>query len=783
MGKILFSCKGDKMRFYSHPDKLLIDHLVEVRDINLYKVSERLRRPFEIVALCHDFGKYTSFFQKYLFNNIKKSDLGNHGFISAVFGAFVGFKEFGEDSILPLIIYNVILHHHGNVKSFSENLPTKIKNIKKTDYSIELLNKLEIGEKQLEDINKNMEYLIDDFEQIELNRNLKDFLNEEGVIGNVLQKLRRLDFKLSMTSNNEKDYFIHQSIYSALISADKISASGIEYDAPLFCDYEEIRKIKMNKFKGSNKPINKIRDDIFESVLNNLEHNYNKGKIFSITAPTGTGKTYTGFYTAARLKELLGLTGNIIYSLPFTSIIDQNYKSLIDILQSVESFSSNPNRYIIKHHNLSKADYVTDYHDYSKLQSELLIENWESGIIVTTFVQIFETLAGNRNRMLKKFIKFYDSVVLIDELQSIDIRYYKLVEFVLKKLCEYTNCRIIIMTATKPMILEDSIELLPNSKEYFEMFNRTRLIPKLYKVSISEFIENFIESFEDKSYMIVCNTINQSIEIYNSLRYLDKDIYYLSTNILQFKRKEVIQEISKRLKNKDNIILVSTQVVEAGVDLDFDEVIRDLAPLDSIIQCSGRCNRNYSQNQGYVKIVNMVNENGESYGKYIYGDTQLNITRKLLKDFEYINEENYFELINEYYNEVNDNKSRQDSDEFIKAIKEINFSNGDWAINKFSLIKENSSYVNVLFLHDEFVENIYEEYKDILIIKNFIEKKEKYLEIGQVLKNYTLSIPIKYCRNFVQENGLLVLPREGIEQYYNEETGFIRNNSDTYMIF
>lgn len=219
------------------------------------------------------------------------------------------------------------------------------------------------------------------------------------------------------------------------------------------------------------------------------------------------------------------------------------------------------------------------------------------------------------------------------------------------------------------------------------------------------------------------------------------------------------------------------------MDLDFDEVIRDLAPLDSIIQCAGRCNRNFSRNQGDVKVVNMVNDNGESFGKYIYGNTLLNMTRQLLMNEDQIEEIDYYNLINKYYGLVNENKSKIDSTKFIESISSLNFSGDDWSLNKFSLIQDNPSYIDVLFLYNEEAEEAYEEYKEIIKLKSFQEKREKYLEVGQVFKNYTLSIPQKYCRSFVEENGLLILPREGIDQYYDEDTGFIRNDTDTYMIF
>ncbi len=385
--------------------------------------------------------------------------------------------------------------------------------------------------------------------------------------------------------------------------------------------------------------------------------------------------------------------------------------------------------------------------------------------------------------MLKKYVNFYDSVILLDEIQSVDIKYYKLIEFTLEKLCELTNSKIIMMTATKPMLLTDGVELLDDNEKYYNLFNRTKLIPKLESRSIDEFVDEFLENMEDKSYLIVCNTINQSLEIFDKLKDLDREVYYLSTNILPIHRRERIEKIREKLNRGEKIILVSTQVVEAGVDLDFDEVIRDIGPLDSIIQCAGRCNRNGNKDIGSVKIYRMVNEHGYNYANYIYGNTTIDITMKLIRDKDVISERSFYYLIEEYFKEVIENKSKNESEDFIKAINSLDFSKGDKSINKFSLIKNNPMYHDVLFVYDDIVEESLEEYKAISKIRNFEEKREKYLEIGQVFKNYTLSLPEKYCKYFTEEAGLLILPRVAIEDYYDENIGFIRDKEDETLIF
>lgn len=769
------------MKYYSHPDKKLIKHLTEVRDISIGQVPNEYKKAYEIIALCHDFGKYTSYFQNYLWDK-KKSNLSNHGFISAVFSSYLGLIQFGEGNILPLIIYNTVLHHHGNIESFSANLPNKFKKVSRMNFPINVLEKIDIAYEQIKDMKKNIDYIVPDMNDLGILKEFEEFVLEERVIEKTLGKLKKLDLLSIRGLKTEKNYFVHQMLYSALISADKISASNIFIPEAKYTDYKTLNTIREDKFGKPTKSIDKIRTEIFETVLENIEENNDKSHIFSITAPTGTGKTITGFFAALKLKELLGEDRKIIYSLPFTSIIEQNFDVLFDMFKGIDNFEQNYSSYIIKHHNLSTVEYESEYRDYTKTEAELLIENWSSGVIVTTFVQLLETLVGTRNRMLKKFNSIKGSIIILDEIQAIDIKYFDLVDYILKKACDYLDVRIIIMTATKPLILTDALELLEDSEKYFKCFKRTRLIPKIENVTIDDFIAEFIENLEEKSYMIVCNTIKESLEVYKKLKGIDRQVFYLSTNILPIHRKERILEIEERLQEDDNIILVSTQVVEAGVDLDFDVVIRDLGPIDSIIQCAGRCNRNNKNKIGDVYVYSIVDETGKKFGKYVYGNTLIDISGNLLEGEKEIYEEQYFKLINDYFNMIKENK-KQKSKNIIESIETLDFSEGEYSLNRFSLIQNNPGYIDVFFIYDDIAEEVYEKYINLSKIKNFNEKREIYLEIQKHIKDYTLSIPDRYFRSFASERDIVFLPREGIEQFYDDKMGFKREDNDDCMIF
>ncbi|WP_368491085.1 CRISPR-associated helicase Cas3' [Clostridium sp. BJN0013] len=775
------------MEFYSHnnPKKKMILHLKEVKLLSETLVPDDLKQINEIISFTHDFGKYTTYFQNYIMKNDESSgELKNHGFISAVLAAYICFEVFEAKSKYPLIAYNCVLHHHGNLQNPDYDLPKELSGINKRKDDAFFLEKLNNSLEQLRDLKNNKEWIIKDYEELGYGKYMEKFLNMNS-FDNILVSLRKISFKIDMTGKSEDIYFLHQILYSALISGDKLSASNTHLPQVKFGNYRMLDKVRREKCSNDTKDINRIRGYIFNEVSCNIEKNYLNNDIFSITAPTGTGKTYTGFFTALKLNKLLGGGRKIIYALPFTSIIDQNYNVIYELFKDVQNFEKEDSGYIIKHHSLSNVVYNSEDEDYSRDQAELLIENWNSGIVVTTFVQLLQTLIGTRNRMLKKFDAIRNSIILLDEIQSLDIRYYNLIDNVLKWCCKYLNCKIIFMTATKPIILKDALELLKNSKKYFNYFNRTRLILDLSPITVEKFLEKFNDNVEEKSYLIVCNTISQSLKIYNNLSFSDRKVYYLSTNLLPLHRRTVIREVGDRLEHGEKIILVSTQVVEAGVDFDFDNVIRDIGPLDSIIQCAGRGNRNGQKDTCNVYVHFMVNEHNSSFGSMVYGKGLINITKEILEDLNIVEENNYFDLIEKYFKKVNDNVNGDDvSRGFLKSIQKLYFTKEgyDYSLDKFSLIKDNPDYVDVFFRINEEAEKIYVKFLKMIEEKNINKRRTIYIEIKNKLRDYTLSLPKKEASKF-QGKFMLNVSQEACDYYYDKYTGYKRKDNDNFMAF
>lgn len=783
------------MDFFSHrePNMRLVDHLYQVREYSLRYGNIHFSRIHEIVACCHDFGKYTTYFQDRLFEREKtKLNVGNHSHISAVFTAYVMLERgFGEGK-LPLLTYSAVLSHHGRIKNFEKYLPATNDKIEKYE---EMYRKLELLTKQKENIRDNFDVVYKEYAELGFGQEFKNFIEDENSISNTLLELRKEDIH---KHEDKTLYWIHQQIFSALISADKISASRVKPIEQKFIDFSKLNCIRENKFRGTgNKDtteINHIRNEIFLKVQEGIKKDY-ANKLFSITAPTGSGKTMTGFFAALKLKELKPELKKLVYVLPYTSIIDQNYNVIRELYVYDEDIKKNEYSYIMKHHHLSSYEEERSNEIYKAGDYQTFMENWESGVIVTTFVQFLETAVGANNKMLKKFHALKDAVILMDEVQAVDIKYFNLLYYVFKKLSEELNCHIIIMTATKPLFFPDAVELLEDNEKYFNVFNRTKLVCNIDSgMTVKEFADYFSDKIEDKSYMIVVNTISQSLDLYGLLQenlgafneYGHK-LKYLSTNLIPLHRKQRIEELKEELDN-EKIILVSTQVVEAGVDLDFDEVYRDLAPLDSIIQCAGRCNRNNRGVIGNVNVVKMIGDDNRTYGEKIYGFDIIDIVSKILGSYDEIEERNYLQLINEYYRKISIKKSQQVSNKFISSIEGLNFDKNDkYEIGNFSLIDEINGYMDVYIEYDEEAENLLQQYIEAYKIGDINKRMEEVIPIKKKMSSYYISMPKKYWRkiekfNIVPGYDILRIPRSGMDIYYDNLIGYKRNEDDS-MIF
>ncbi len=773
------------IRFESHIDKLLKVHLQETMENAKYSLKSGWDKTAEVACLSHDFGKYTIYFQNRLHYGNRNDERADHSYISALFGAFAGMRLLKDENHV-FYIYHAILCHHKSVSGLRDGLLETDK--KGVEIPKAFQHKLDIVCQQIEDMKNHRAEIIQDYSSWNYEEIVDEFLDHSG-LENLIRKLGKLAYGIESRFKKYADNYIYfQSLYSALISGDKFSASDTPMILPCelpFVTLNGSRRISVEeRTKGIKSEMGIVREEIFTNIMNSIEEQPEYSYLYSITSPTGTGKTYAGFFAAVKLNEQLGGGRKIIYALPFTSIINQNFNEIYKLYaREIRDFEKRSGPYLMKHHSLADVDYQTEKYDVDKQRAEMLRENWMSNVIVTTFVQVLETLVGNRNRMLKKFNEFRHSILILDEVQAIPIELLKVADYILREAARLLDCKIILMTATRPLFLTEAKELLPDYEKYFRMFCRTKLIYKPGKTTIDEFIEDFLGQVESKSYLIVCNTIKESLLIYDDLKKAlpERKLFYLSANLLPCDRVERIKEIEKSFDTLKPMV-VSTQVIEAGVDLSFDYVIRDLAPLSSIIQAAGRCNRHGKEALGFVRVVELTNGK-KAYGQMIYGDMQINVTKQLLDQKREILESDYLELIHEYYEKISGYVSC-DSENYIKSIQKLIFTGEKYAIDQFHLIEEKGAYVEVYFRIDENAECLFQKFLHAVREKDMKKKYDSMLELNPKMSAYTLSIPEKYVSriNHVQEEVIWSLPMEGCNDNYCRDTGFKREEED-YLVF
>ena len=780
----------------SHPNKFLEDHLKNVANFSKssfnslnFENNELFAEISYIIGLSHDFAKSTSFFQNYIITG-KNNENKSHGFLSAIFAYFTVDHYLKENNItfdknLAIIAYIVVLCHHGNLKDIptlddyhDAKFDSKVTKNQIQDL-IDLDNKLYLF---YNDFDFDMKKFFDNIDSV--SEEISDYL---------------FDFDYDQIFDN---YFLILLFYSVLLDADKMDASESISIERAYIPDNIIDEYKLNH-SFNQEGINKIREEAYLEVNDNINNLDLSNKIYSINLPTGIGKTLTGLSSVLKLRnrinDELDISPRIIYSLPFLSIIDQN-ESIIKSIFNENNLKGN--NYFLKHNYLADMKYIEDNEiEFEISNSKILIEGWNSEFIITTFIQLFYSLIGNKNSFLRKFHNITNSIIILDEIQSIPYKFWRIINLILKKLAYEYNCWIILMTATQPFIFNETeiISLVDNVDYYFNQFNRIKYNFRLETISTLDFANELIDliDYEKNDILAVLNTINSSVELYETIKqhliecnndyYLDEDgiyhfgdeinLIYLSTNILPINRLNKINAIKN--SDKQNII-ISTQLIEAGVDIDVDIVYRDFAPLDSIIQTAGRCNRSGKKENGVVNVVSLVNEKGELYSNFVYDSLLLNTTREVLKGLNQCSENEfnlkastkYFKLISE---------RNHDDDELIECLNNLKFNE---IPSMFKLIENHQNRMDIFVCINEEAERIFTQYKYIVENLSGFERKEEFLKIKSKFYQYVISVDEKKfgSANLFNDEIGVIYPTD-LDRKYKSDLGFIFQDNEEPMIW
>lgn len=335
--------------------------------------------------------------------------------------------------------------------------------------------------------------------------------------------------------------------------------------------------------------------------------------LYSLTVPTGGGKTFAGMRFAlhhARHHKL----DRIICIIPYTSIIEQNAEEIRKIVER----SGDERPWVLEHHSSLEPEVQT-------WQSKLVCENWDAPIVFTTMVQFLEALFGGGTRGPRRMHQLARTVLVFDEIQTLPINCVHMFCNAINFLTEHAGSTALLCTATQPLLStlknpdKGQLTILPGNEliddvgRLFENLKRVsiRNLTKSQGWSATEIAELALQEYHaKKSCLVIVNTKDWARRLYTycSKEIDSENVFHLSTSMCSAHRKNVLVEIRTRLDNELPVLCVSTQLIEAGVDVDFASVIRFLAGLDSIAQAAGRCNRNGKMKTADVYVVNPVEE-------------------------------------------------------------------------------------------------------------------------------------------------------------------------------
>ena len=559
----------------------------------------------ELAGFLHDMGKFTQHFTTYLKNAVFKQDVSRKKIDHSTAGAKYLYDNFYNKNALQNYVIETIgmaiLSHHSGLQNFVQL------DFKPSDYLRRVTN---------EEL-PHYDEVVRNFESIEGNAERVKALVEEAT-----NEFREFSGKIKPLAKPVIYLNLMQKlVFSCLVDADRTNTrrfeendeSNLSKDKSVFRDgYNELMAQVSEWEQHQVTPINQLRNELSEKCDQFADE---PSSIYTLTIPTGGGKTFASLRYALKHAQTHHKS-RIIYVVPYTTILEQNAEAVRDIIK-------NPDAVLEHHANVIDDDNLDDEMDYYRLknhkQLQLGRDNWDYPIIFTTMVQFLDTFFQKGTRKSRRLHNLTNSVIVFDEVQSVPYQHTELFNTSVNFLHTAGNSSIVLCTATQPavdkmdlpIVLENNTEMVPNLNETVEAFKRVSFHNKVEPDGwdtdqIGNFVKQLIQRLD--SVLIILNTKTAVRKLYERLAELNEAyVVHLSTSMCPAHRKEKLTDIKRKLGN-EKVICISTQLIEAGVDISFASVIRSLAGLDSIAQAAGRCNRNKEVEIGDVYLIRVKDE-------------------------------------------------------------------------------------------------------------------------------------------------------------------------------
>ena len=632
------------------PDKTLKQHIDDVQIAANAILNRHSTQCFNLIAdylnhiiQFHDLGKAISEFQTYIKNPSKYKKPKHYKAHTPV--SMIMWLLFGTENKIPkdviLVVCAVIWKHHGDFPTFdsimNESLYEYEEDFRVSEYPTEQVRR---------ELNLNLSSPLDadDFDIQDLFED--HYLEKRQISEAALLKVKGL-FLFSILIESDRTFL---ALTEPHLNRKLILNEKIDILPSIVSDFLN----EKSKTGQQNQTLNQERTKLRNTIISDSSSNSN---IEGVSLPTGMGKTMVAAHWALTHRHQSEIKRKIIIVLPYLSIIDQTVKEYRRLFKDYEKESL-----LLEAHSIAERKYVDDSYenqtDKTNDAIDFLADTWDNDFVITTFDQFLYTLLSSKNSHLLRFHSLADALIIIDEIQALPCILWEPLSLALQTITEKLNSKILIMSATQPNFLPTK-ELVPYPEKIFNHQNRYELILK-HNIELS--LDDFIyicrerikgESWHLKRVLIVLNTRASARKVLDSIESdISCDIFFLSADVTPKERLAAIEKI----KENKPCLVISTQCIEAGVDIDMDLAIRDFAPLDSIIQCAGRCNRNGLKNRAKIEIVSLVNEKGKTFSGFVYDQTLLEKTSMVLHQKNRILEENIFLLVTDYFNKLKDSK-------------------------------------------------------------------------------------------------------------------------------
>lgn len=556
----------------------------------------------------------------------------------------------------------------------------------------------------------------------------------------------------------ERYAFFTKFVFSCLTDADFL-------DTEIFCnknvergmsgDFEKALD-KLNRELSdmpSDNPLRQARSRIQQQAFDN---SVNKSHISILDMPTGSGKTLCSLKLALESGKK-----RIIYVIPYTSIIEQTANKFEKMFGDVLP--------VLQHHSNYSYDGNTEEEKKTVEKLKRTCENWDAPLIITTSVQFFQSIYHYKGSALRKLHNLRDSVIVFDEIHLIPTELLRPCLKAVGYITKYLNSEALFLSATMPDYSKLFDKFLPDvnynklvtDRTNFKYFKKCEY-KDMGKTTLETIAEN---ASRCKNALIVVNTKKTAAELYNLVQ---GEKYHLSANMTPAHRSRVIEVVRNKLENGEPITVVSTSLVEAGVDLDFNTVFRQLSGLDSILQAGGRCNREGKDAKGYVYVFDI----DETYRKGSDLAMRINKTKGLLEKYQDITS---YDCIKEYYDGIFDfNQSRIAENSIAKYNEQSNSFDRQGLMSPYS-IPFRSYAMQFEYISADTISIVIDDPNDQTCHELVETLRNGDMSVRRALQKYSVSVYMNvfkdlYSQGVLNDHGTGIFILEN-QSYYNNETG------------